>query len=148
MAAFARRKIAVRKPKRKTTHTRLKIAPAGIDDRLARLAAAIAEVRTGRRPSPRTAKLLAAGVSKMAQKLIEEAAETGIEAVRGDPGAVVKESVDLLYNLVILWSEIGVDPGMVWAEMDHREAVLGMAEKLPKTLDVVLGPKADPPIGR
>ena len=41
--------------------------------------------------------------------------------------------MDLLYNLAILWSEVGVDPGMVWAEMDHREAVLGMAEKLPKS---------------
>jgi len=87
---------------------------------------------------------LAAGAPKMAQKLIEEAAETGIEAVRGDPAAVVKESVDLLYNLVILWSEIGVDPGMVWAEMDHREAVLGMAEKLPKTQDAILDPAAEP----
>jgi len=111
----------------------MRSAPAGVDDRLARLAVAIAEVRVGQRSSPRTTKLLAAGAPKMAQKLIEEAAEAGIEAVRGDPEAVVKESVDLLYNLVILWSEIGVDPGMVWAEMDRREAALGMAEKLPKT---------------
>jgi phosphoribosyl-ATP pyrophosphohydrolase len=138
------RRIAVPKPKRKAGRPRLKIAAAGADDRLARLAAAIAEVRAGHRPSPRTAKLLAAGAPKMAQKLIEEAAETGIEAVRGDPAAVVKESVDLLYNLVILWSEIGVDPGMVWAEMDHREAVLGMAEKLPKTQDAILDPAAEP----
>lgn len=133
------------KSKRKPDDRRLKIAPAGVDDRLARLAAAIAEVRAGRRASPRTAKLLAAGVSKMAQKVIEEAAETSIEAVRGDQDAVVKESVDLLYNLAILWSEIGVDPGMVWAEMDHREAILGMAEKLPKATDGALGPTVQPP---
>jgi phosphoribosyl-ATP pyrophosphohydrolase len=120
------------KAKRKTARRLLKSAPAGIDDRLARLTAAIAEVRSGQRISPRTAKLLAAGAPKMAQKVIEEAAETGIEAVRGDTVAVVKESVDLLYNLAILWSEVGVDPGMVWAEMDHREQSLGMAEKLPK----------------
>ena len=99
---------------------------------MARLAASIAQVRAGHRSSPRTAKLLAAGVPKMAQKLIEEASEVGIDAVRGDNGGVVRESVDLLYNLVILWSEIGVDPGMVWAEMDRRETRLGMAEKLPK----------------
>ncbi len=122
----------------------MKSAPAGIDDRLARLAAAIAEVRTGQRLSPRTTKLLAAGAPKMAQKLIEEAAEAGIEAVRGDADAVVKESVDLLYNLVILWSEIGVDPGMVWAEMDRREAALGMAEKLPKGREM---PGSDPSQG-
>lgn len=81
----------------------------------------------------------------MAQKLIEEAAEAGIEAVRGDQGAVVKESVDLLYNLVMLWSAIGVDPGMVWAEMDSREATLGMAEKLPKPKDAA-EPPAHPPV--
>ncbi|HEX5263604.1 MAG TPA: phosphoribosyl-ATP diphosphatase [Phenylobacterium sp.] len=111
---------------------RLRSAPAGADDRLARLAAAIGEVRTGRRPSPRTAKLLAAGTPKMVQKLIEEAAEAGNEAMRGDPLAVAKESVDLLYNLAILWSDVRVDPGMVWAEMDRREALLGMVEKPPK----------------
>jgi phosphoribosyl-ATP pyrophosphohydrolase len=120
------------KAKRKASGRRLKSAPAGIDDRLARLTAAIAEVRAGQRISPRTAKLLAAGTPKIAQKVIEEAAETAIEAVRGDAVAVVMESVDLLYNLAILWSEVGIDPGMVWAEMDHREDSFGMAEKLPK----------------
>jgi phosphoribosyl-ATP pyrophosphohydrolase len=120
------------KAKRKSPSRRLMSVPAGADDRLARLATAIGEVRAGRRSSPRTAKLLAAGVSKMVQKLIEEAAEAGIEAMHGDAAAVVKESVDLLYNLAILWSEIGVDPGMVWAEMDRRETLLGMVEKLPK----------------
>ena len=56
-----------------------------------------------------------------------------IDAVRGDEAAVVKESVDLLYNLVILWTETGVDPDRVWGEMDRRERLLGMAEKLPKS---------------
>lgn len=130
------------KPKGKSARKALPQALAGSDDRLARLAAAVGEVRTRRRNSPRTAKLLAAGAPKMAQKLIEEAAETAIEAVRGRPAAVVRESVDLLYNLVILWSEVGVDPGMVWAEMDKREAALGMAEKLPKT-DITLGGQSD-----
>jgi phosphoribosyl-ATP pyrophosphohydrolase len=88
-------------------------APAGVDDRLAKLAVAISEVRQGQRSSPRTSKLLAAGAPKTAKKLVEEAAEAGIEAVRGDAEALVKEGVDLLYNLAILWSEIGVDPGRV-----------------------------------
>jgi phosphoribosyl-ATP pyrophosphohydrolase len=46
--------------------------------------------------------------------------------------AVVKESVDLLYNLVVLWSELGIAASEIWAEMDRRQALLGMAEKLPK----------------
>ena len=107
-------------------------APAGHEDRLARLAHAVEAVRAGGHASPRTAKLLGAGVPKMAQKLMEEAAETAIDAVRQERAGFVNESADLLYNLVVLWSALGVAPGEVWAEMDRREALLGMAEKLPK----------------
>jgi len=67
----------------------------------------------------------------MAQKLAEEATEVVIEAVRGGRAAVIHESVDLIYNLVVLWSELGITVPEVWAEMDRRQA-LGMAEKLPK----------------
>ena len=103
------------------------------DGRLERLGRAIEEVRAGLRLSPRTSKLFAGGAPKMVQKLIEEAAEAGIEAMRGDREALVHESVDLFYNLSALWVELGVSPGEVWAEMDRREAAYGMAEKLPKT---------------
>ncbi len=110
--------------------------PSGDQDRISNLAEAIADVRYGRRLSPRTTKLLAAGVPKMAQKVIEEAAEVAIDAVRGERGAVVAESVDLLYNLVALWSALDVMLDDVWAEMDRRERLLGMVEKLPKPGDV------------
>lgn len=104
--------------------------------RLERLERAIGEVRQGFRASPRTQKLVSAGVPKMAQKLIEEAAEVAIEAVRGQRPALVAESVDLFYNLLALWSALDVSLADVWAEMDRREASLGMAEKLPKGPDV------------
>ena len=68
----------------------------------------------------------------MAQKLAEEATEVVIDAVRGQRAAVIHESVDLLYNLVVLWSGLGITASEVWAEMDRRQALLGMAEKLPK----------------
>ncbi len=105
------------------------------EDRLARLAEAVQAVRAGEHVSPRTAKLLGGGVPKMAQKLMEEAAETAIDAVRDERTGFVNESADLLYNLVVLWSALGVAPDEVWAEMDRREALLGMAEKLPKADD-------------
>ena len=105
------------------------------EDRLARLAVAVQAVRSGGHVSPRTAKLLGGGVPKMAQKLMEEAAETAIDAVRDERAGFVNESADLLYNLVVLWSALGVAPDEVWAEMDRREALLGMAEKLPKADD-------------
>ena len=110
--------------------------PVAFEDRLARLATAVQAVRAGQQASPRTTKLLMAGIPKMAQKLVEEAAETAIEAVREQRATFVNESADLLYNLVVLWTELGVAPAEVWAEMDRREAMLGLAEKLPKTDDV------------
>lgn len=103
--------------------------------RLERLESAIVEVRLGTRNSVRTRKLLASGVAKMAQKVIEEAAEAAIEAIRGDRAAFVQESVDLFYNHLALCCEVGVPLAEIWAEMDRREGELGMAEKLPKPVD-------------
>jgi phosphoribosyl-ATP pyrophosphohydrolase len=105
----------------------------GLEERLQRLASAIAEVRAGGRLSPRTIKLLKSGRAKMAQKVIEEAAEVGIEAVRANRDGLIAESVDLLYNLLVLWSDAGVSLADVAAAMDRREQMLGMAEKLPKS---------------
>jgi phosphoribosyl-ATP pyrophosphohydrolase len=101
-------------------------------DRIGVLEAAIADVRTGRNTSPRTARLLAGGIPRMAQKVAEEVTEVVIEAVRGDRAAVINESVDLIYNLTVLWSELEITTDEIWAEMDRRQALLGMAEKLPK----------------
>lgn len=128
---------APKKRKRRAPAAKPASVPAatGHEDRLARLARAVDAVRTGGHASPRTAKLLGAGVPKMAQKLMEEAAETAIDAVRQERAGFVNESADLLYNLVVLWSALGVAPDEVWAEMDRREALLGMAEKLPKADD-------------
>jgi len=80
----------------------------------------------------RTARLMRAGHGKMAKKLAEEASEVVIEAIKGKREALTRESADLLYHLVVLWAACGVRPQDIWDEMDRREAVLGMAEKVPK----------------
>jgi phosphoribosyl-ATP pyrophosphohydrolase len=85
------------------------------------------------RDNPRTARLLACGRSKIAQKLIEEAGEIALQAVRHRSRSVVRESADLLYHLVVLWHECGIAPDEVWAEMRSRADKLGIAEKLPKS---------------
>jgi phosphoribosyl-ATP pyrophosphohydrolase len=69
----------------------------------------------------------------MAKKLAEEAIEVVIDAVNGNTDAVVRESADLLYNLTVLWASAGVRPEDVWGEMERREHLLGIAEKLPKS---------------
>lgn len=81
----------------------------------------------------RTARLMAMGLPKIAQKVGEEAVEVVIDAIAGDRGGVIRESSDLLYHLVVLWQELGITPGEIWAEMARREAMMGIAEKLPKT---------------
>jgi phosphoribosyl-ATP pyrophosphohydrolase len=81
----------------------------------------------------RTARLFQRGPAKMAKKLAEEAIEVVIDAVNRNPEAVVRESADLLYNLTVLWAAAGVRPEDVWGEMERREDLLGIAEKLPKS---------------
>jgi phosphoribosyl-ATP pyrophosphohydrolase len=82
----------------------------------------------------RTAKLFREGMPKMAKKLAEEAAEVALDAVQGNRRAVILESADLLYNLCVLWAEAGITPEEIWRELDRREKMMGVAEKLPKGL--------------
>lgn len=76
-----------------------------------------------------TAKLLAAGTAKCAQKLGEEAVETVIAAMSQDRDELVKESADLLYHLLVLLRDGGVSLAEVMAELDRRTAQSGLAEK-------------------
>jgi phosphoribosyl-ATP pyrophosphohydrolase len=81
---------------------------------------------------PRTYKLLQSGRRKLARKVIEEACEVTVEAVRRHSAGVVRESADLLYHLIVLWFHMGVQPIEIWQEMQARADALGIAEKLPK----------------
>jgi phosphoribosyl-ATP pyrophosphohydrolase len=101
-------------------------------DSVARLYQAVLAASGADPATSRTAKLLSAGRGKVAKKLAEEAAEVVIDAMAGQPEAVVRESADLLYHLVVLWAHAGVKPDEVWAEMRRRELMFGIAEKLPK----------------
>ena len=103
-------------------------------DSVARLYQAVIAVRGSDPTKSRTARLLRAGRAKMAKKLAEEAVEVVIDAMHGQTEAVVRESADLIYNLVVLWVHAGVSPDDVWAEMRRRELMFGIAEKVPKDL--------------
>ena len=80
-----------------------------------------------------TARLFARGRAKIAQKLGEEAIETVIEGVADNPGALVGESADLLYHLLVLWAAAGVSPADVAAELVRREGTSGIAAKRART---------------
>jgi phosphoribosyl-ATP pyrophosphohydrolase len=103
-------------------------------DSISRLYHAALACRFDDASTSRTARLLRSGRGKMAKKLVEEAVEVVIDAMQGGRDAVIKESADLIYNLVVLWVATGVRPDDVWAEMDRRERLLGIAEKVPKKL--------------
>lgn len=103
-------------------------------DSVARLYDAVIAVRGTDPTKSRTARLLRSGRAKMAKKLAEEAVEVVIDAMHGQTDAVVRESADLLYNLVVLWVHAGVHPDDVWGEMQRREKMFGIAEKLPKDM--------------
>jgi phosphoribosyl-ATP pyrophosphohydrolase len=101
-------------------------------DSIERLYQAVLAAQSADPATSRTARLFRAGRNKMAKKLAEEAVEVVIDAMHGHADAVVRESADLLYNLIVLWVASGVRPGDVWSEMERRERLLGIAEKLPK----------------
>ncbi len=90
----------------------------------------VIESRRGADPDTSyTARLFGRGNAKIAQKLGEEAVEAVIEGVRGDRAALIGESADLFYHLLVLWAALGVSPADVAGELARREGTSGIAEK-------------------
>jgi phosphoribosyl-ATP pyrophosphohydrolase len=104
-----------------------------MSDSIERLYLAVLAAKDLDPATSKTARLFQHGPTKMAKKLAEEAIEVVIDAITGDAQAVVRESADLLYNLTVLWASTGVRPDDVWREMERRELLLGIAEKMPKS---------------
>ena len=101
---------------------------------LDRLWSVVMERRSADPAISHSARLLSRGRAKVAQKFGEEAVECLIEAVAGNTEALVGESADVLYHLLVMWVDAGVEPGMVWAELQRREGVSGLAEKAARSL--------------
>jgi putative (di)nucleoside polyphosphate hydrolase len=100
---------------------------------LERLYASIRMLGSDANAYPRTARLLSEGPRRMSQKLSEEAVEVSLEAVLGQHEGVIRESADLLYNLLVVWAAMKIEPDEIWDEIERREQAMGLAEKLPKT---------------
>jgi len=96
----------------------------------------VIESRRGADPaSSHTARLFDRGPVKIAQKVGEEAVETVIEAIRANREGVIGESADLLYHLLVLWAASGVQPDEVWAALEGRKGISGIAEKASRKQD-------------
>ena len=81
---------------------------------------------------PRTNKLIAAGTPQQAKKIVEEAAELAIEAVRCNRDAAVMEAADLVYNLVVLLEGMDIHFDDVCGELDRRRGLYGIAARQQK----------------
>ncbi|MCC0023911.1 MAG: phosphoribosyl-ATP diphosphatase [Hyphomicrobiaceae bacterium] len=76
-----------------------------------------------------TAKLLARGVEKCAQKLGEEAVEAAIAAVTNNREELTSEAADVLYHLLVVLRAGGVGLEEVMAELEARTRQTGLEEK-------------------
>lgn len=76
-----------------------------------------------------TAKLFSEGRGKIACKLVEEATETIVAALYESEDKVKSESADLLFHLLVLWAEVGIEPAQVWEEIASRAGTSGLDEK-------------------
>lgn len=99
-------------------------------------------IRSRRKADPvrsHTARLFMRGPAKISQKFGEEAVEAVIEGIRGDRKALVLESADVFYHLMVLWVARGVRPAQVWRELKRREVRSGIAEKAARRTPPLLG---------
>jgi phosphoribosyl-ATP pyrophosphohydrolase len=93
------------------------------------LASTIAARKGADPDSSWTAKLLAKGPEKCAEKFGEEAIEAIIEAVKGDRARLTSEAADVLYHLLVMLAARDVTLDDVLAELARREGTSGLTEK-------------------
>ncbi|WP_170788310.1 phosphoribosyl-ATP diphosphatase [Ruegeria lacuscaerulensis] len=93
------------------------------------LAATIESRKDADPDSSWTAKLLAKGPEKCAEKFGEEAIEAIIEATKGDVKKLTSEAADVLYHLLVMLAARDVALDDVLTELARRQGISGIAEK-------------------
>ena len=76
-----------------------------------------------------TAKLLAKGPEKCAEKFGEEAIEAIIEAVKDDKTQLTSEAADVLFHLMVMLKSRDVALSDVMDELARRQGQSGLSEK-------------------
>ncbi len=118
-------------------------AGAGSDGRTLDGLYSVIKSRRGADPArSHTARMFLRGPAKIAQKFGEEAVEAVIEGAHGNGKALVLESADALYHLLVLWAACGVKPAQVWKELKRREVRSGIAEKAARKPEALAEAKA------
>lgn len=96
---------------------------------LHRLAATVQDRKTADPDSSWTARLLAKGPEKCAEKFGEEAVEAIIEAVKGDRARLTAEAADVMFHLLVMLAARDITLEDVEAELTRREGTSGLVEK-------------------
>ena len=76
-----------------------------------------------------TAKLLAKGPEKCAEKFGEEAVEAIIEVIKDDRIKLVAEAADVLFHLLVMLKSRDVKLADVMEELEKRQGQSGLQEK-------------------
>jgi|TARA_B100000530_G_scaffold143079_1_gene89532 phosphoribosyl-ATP pyrophosphohydrolase len=76
-----------------------------------------------------TAKLLAQGPEKCAEKFGEEAVEAIIEAVKGDNNALISEAADVIFHYLVMLKSREINFDDVMKELKSRTNKSGLREK-------------------
>ena len=96
---------------------------------LSELAETIAQRAKADPESSWTAKLLAKGPEKCAEKFGEEAVEAIIEAVKDNRDGLISESADVLFHLLVMLQSRGITLDDVLDELARRQGTSGITEK-------------------
>jgi phosphoribosyl-ATP pyrophosphohydrolase len=96
---------------------------------LKQLEATIASRKNAAPDSSYVAKLNAKGLDAILKKIGEEATETVIAAKSGARDAIVYESADLVFHLLVMLSHNNIAFDDVLAELKRREGTSGIDEK-------------------
>lgn len=136
----AKKTVAAKKgvPKLKAEPARPYVPAEVTGEVLDRLWTVVMDRRSADPAHSHSARLLSRGVSKVAQKFGEEAVECLIEAVTGNKAALIAESADVLYHLMVMWVAAGIEPADVWSELGRREGISGILEKATRSRSPVV----------
>lgn len=102
-------------------------------DTLDKLTKVIGERKGADPESSYVAKLFKKGRKKIAQKVGEEGVELSLAAVLDDREEAISESADLLFHMMVLWSDMGITTDDVVGELARREGISGIDEKKGRT---------------
>lgn len=102
-------------------------------DTLSRLESIIRRRKLADGDTSYVASLFDRGRAKIVEKFGEEAIETIVAALGQDDAALIGETADTLFHLLVLLAERNIVLADVLAELERREDVSGLAEKAART---------------